>query len=58
MLSLVAMILYLDTIWASFDFNFLIFPILATLLGVIGLAKRIKSRKRRKRRKSERKSFD
>ena len=49
-LSLVAMILYLDTTWASFDFNFPIFPILAALLGVIGLVKSVKSKKKRKRR--------
>jgi hypothetical protein len=50
-LSLVAMILYLDTTWASFDFNFPIFPILAAILSIVGLIYSIKSKKRRKKRR-------
>jgi hypothetical protein len=50
-MSLVAMILYLDSSWASFDFNFPIFPILAAILGIVGLVKSIKSKRKRKRRR-------
>ena len=50
-LSLVAMILYLDSTWASFDFNFPIFPILALALGVGGLVKSLKTKKRRRKKR-------
>lgn len=50
-LSLVAMILHLDSGWATFDFNFPIFPILAAILGIVGLVKSIKSKRKRKKRR-------